>query len=213
MVESLCAPALIFLILTTIQIFIDIFKAYYSQAFFKFIGMILITLLLNILCKKGLGIIAWMLVFIPFILMTLISIILVIVFGINPAEGDYTVDVVSDNTTSDTTSDTTSNTTSDTTPNTTSDTTSTTQDRGNKYDKNELSYKIDYNKDKIRNTTIVKDINIDIYESNKGMFNYSPYTTSTYKRRINNSNENNQPTELENSSISSFYKNMYNKIL
>ena len=76
-----------------------------------------------------------------------------------------------------------------------------------------MSYKIDYNKDKIRNTTIVKDINIDIYESNKGMFNYSPYTTSTYKRRINNSNENNQPTELENSSISSFYKNMYNKIL
>ena len=93
MVESLCAPALIFLILTTIQIFIDIFKKYYNQAFFKFIGMILITLLLNILCKKGLGIVAWMLVFIPFILMTLISVILVVVFGLNPAEGDYTVNI------------------------------------------------------------------------------------------------------------------------
>ena len=56
--------------------------------------MILVTLLLNILCKKGLGTIAWMLVFIPFILMTLISVILIIVFGLNPAEGDYTVDVI-----------------------------------------------------------------------------------------------------------------------
>ena len=35
-----------------------------------------------------------MLVFIPFILMTLISVILIIVFGLNPAEGDYTVDVI-----------------------------------------------------------------------------------------------------------------------
>ena len=97
MVESLCAPALIFLIFSIIQIFIDIFKTYYNQAFFKFISMILVTLLLNILCKKGLGTIAWLLVFIPFILMTLISVILIIVFGLNPAEGDYTVDVIDEN--------------------------------------------------------------------------------------------------------------------
>ena len=59
--------------------------------------MILVTLLLNILCKKGLGTIAWLLVFIPFILMTLISVILIIVFGLNPSEGDYTVDVIDEN--------------------------------------------------------------------------------------------------------------------
>ena len=93
MVESLCAPALIFLILTVIQVLIDIFKSYYHDAFIKFISMILITLLLNILCKKGLATIAWLMVFIPFILMTIISIILVVVFGLNPAEGDYTVNV------------------------------------------------------------------------------------------------------------------------
>ena len=93
MIESLCPPAIIFLVLTLIQIFIDIFKAYYKEAFFKFIGMVLITMLLNLLCNKGLGIIAWFLVFIPFILMTIISVILLIVFGINPAEGDYTVDI------------------------------------------------------------------------------------------------------------------------
>ena len=38
-----------------------------------------------------------MLVFIPFILMTLISVILVVVFGLNPAEGDYTVNIDENN--------------------------------------------------------------------------------------------------------------------
>ena len=44
MVESLCAPALIFLILTVIQVLIDIFKSYYNEAFIKFISTLLICI-------------------------------------------------------------------------------------------------------------------------------------------------------------------------
>ena len=55
--------------------------------------MIFFTLLLHILCARGLGIVSWIIVFIPFILMTVITAILMIVFGLDPSSGDYTVDV------------------------------------------------------------------------------------------------------------------------
>lgn len=92
-VEKICSPALIYLIFALTQIIIDIFKSFYSQAFFKFIQMIFFTILLNILCLRGLGIVSWIIVFIPFILMTVITGILMIVFGLDPSTGDYTVDV------------------------------------------------------------------------------------------------------------------------
>lgn len=92
-INKLCSPALIYLVFALTQIIIDIFKSLYSQAFFKFIQMVFFTLLLNILCTRGLGIVSWIIVFIPFILMTVITGILMIVFGLDPASGDYTVDV------------------------------------------------------------------------------------------------------------------------
>tara|TARA_Y100000992_G_scaffold302359_1_gene276226 strand:- start:3556 stop:4131 length:576 start_codon:yes stop_codon:yes gene_type:complete len=92
-VNKLCSPAIIYLIFALTQIIIDIFKSLYNQAFFKFIQMVFFTLLLHILCSRGLGIVSWIIVFIPFILMTVITTILMLVFGLNPAEGDYTVDV------------------------------------------------------------------------------------------------------------------------
>lgn len=92
-VDKICSPALIYLIFALTQIIIDIFKSFYSQAFFKFIQMIFFTILLNVLCLRGLGIVSWMIVFIPFILMTVITGILMTVFGLDPSVGDYTVNV------------------------------------------------------------------------------------------------------------------------
>lgn len=93
MLNALCAPALIYLVFALTQVIVDLFKSYYNEAFFKFIQMIVFTLLLNVLCARGLGVISWMIVFIPFILMTTITAILILVFGLNPAQGDYTIDV------------------------------------------------------------------------------------------------------------------------
>jgi hypothetical protein len=53
----------------------------------KMIVMIMISLLLNILCEKGLSVIAWFIVFIPFIMMTLIISMLLYVFGLNATTG------------------------------------------------------------------------------------------------------------------------------
>ena len=52
MMPNLCAPAIIYLIFSITQILIDTFKGLYNTAFIKFIVMIMITLLLNILCQS-----------------------------------------------------------------------------------------------------------------------------------------------------------------
>ena len=82
--DSICPPALIYLAFSLTQIIIDTFKGLYNTAFFKFIVMITITFLLNALCQGGMTIISWILVFIPFIFMTVIVTILY-VFGLDAA--------------------------------------------------------------------------------------------------------------------------------
>ena len=86
-INNLCGPALIYLIFSLTQIIIDLFKKLYNTAFLKFIVMIIFTILLNILCDKGLGLISWLIVFIPFIFMTLITSILLFTFGLTPSKG------------------------------------------------------------------------------------------------------------------------------
>tara|TARA_X000000950_G_C13524173_1_gene500904 strand:- start:104 stop:502 length:399 start_codon:yes stop_codon:yes gene_type:complete len=84
MLNKLCPPALLYLGFCLTQIIIDTFKGFYNVAFFKMIVMIIFTLLLNILCQRGLSIISWLIVFIPFILMTYITAVLMFVFGLDP---------------------------------------------------------------------------------------------------------------------------------
>ena len=87
MIETLCPPALIYICFSLTQIIIDTFKGLYTVAFFKFWVMIIFTLLLNILCDQGLGIISWIIVFIPFMLMSVITMILIFAFGLDPETG------------------------------------------------------------------------------------------------------------------------------
>ena len=81
---SICAPALIYIGFSLIQIFIDIYNNSINEAFLKFIFMLVFTLIINILCDLGYVIIAWIIVFIPIIMMTIISTLLLQVFGLDP---------------------------------------------------------------------------------------------------------------------------------
>ena len=91
---KLCPPALIYVIFSLAQILIDTFKGLYNTAFVKLVVSILVTLLLNGLCDSGLGVISWIIVFIPFILMTFIVAMLLYIFGLNttigPVQPTYT---------------------------------------------------------------------------------------------------------------------------
>ena len=66
---QLCSPAIIYLLFSITQIIIDLFKGLRNTAMMKTIVAIIVTLLLNILCQRGLNVVSWIIVFIPFILM------------------------------------------------------------------------------------------------------------------------------------------------
>jgi hypothetical protein len=84
---ELCAPALIYLFFSITQIIIDLYLGLFNTAVIKVIVMIIVTLLLNILCQQNLGVISWMIVFIPFIFLTTIVSIVLYIFGLNLAQG------------------------------------------------------------------------------------------------------------------------------
>jgi predicted membrane protein len=84
---KLCPPALIYIVFSLAQILIDTFNGLYNTAFMKFVVALLVTFLLNGLCDSGLGIISWIIVFIPFILMTFVVAMLLYIFGLNATIG------------------------------------------------------------------------------------------------------------------------------
>lgn len=84
---DLCPPALIYLLFSITQVVIDTVKGLYNTALIKIWVSVIFTILLNYLCQSGLGIISWLIVFIPFILMTLVVSILLIMFGLDPSTG------------------------------------------------------------------------------------------------------------------------------
>jgi hypothetical protein len=84
---KLCSPSLIYLIFSVTQIIIDLFKELYNSALNKLIVTFMITLLLNALCENGLELISWLMVFIPFITMSIIVIMLVYGFGLDISTG------------------------------------------------------------------------------------------------------------------------------
>ena len=71
--NSKCTPTTFYLVFAGVQIFMDLVNGIYYSAIVKFLIMIVFSTLLNILCMRNLGIVSWILVFMPFILTTLIS--------------------------------------------------------------------------------------------------------------------------------------------
>lgn len=93
MLEKMCSPAILYIGFSLIQIVIDTFKGMYNAAFMKTLVMVVMTIIINILCQRELSIIAWLIVFIPFIMMTYITSLLLFVFGLSPSNDDKNYDV------------------------------------------------------------------------------------------------------------------------
>jgi hypothetical protein len=85
--ESICTPALIYLVFSIVQIILDTGKGFYNTAFLKLVVTFIFTIFLNYLCERGLGVISWIIVFIPFILMSIIISILLLMLGLDPTTG------------------------------------------------------------------------------------------------------------------------------
>jgi len=84
---KLYPPVLIYLCLSLIQILLDLMKGMYNTAIMKLIVVIMVSFLLNVLCMNDLCIVSWIIVFIPFILMSIIISMLLYIFGLNISYG------------------------------------------------------------------------------------------------------------------------------
>lgn len=91
--DELCPPAILYVAFSLTHIVIDLFKNLYNTAFLKFVVMIIFTLLLNILCQQGLDVVSWFIVFVPFIMMTVITSVLLFMFGLSPSKGNLKYNV------------------------------------------------------------------------------------------------------------------------
>ena len=88
---SLCSPALVYVAFSMTQIIIDFFKGHPNVAFMKIIVTIIFTAMLEFLCRQGLKWMSWIIVFIPFLFLSVIVGILLFVFGYDPETGKIDV--------------------------------------------------------------------------------------------------------------------------
>ena len=88
---SLCSPALVYVAFSITQIIIDFFKGHPNVALMKIIVTVIFTIMLEFLCRQGLSWMSWIIVFIPFIFLSVIVGILLFVFGYDPETGSINV--------------------------------------------------------------------------------------------------------------------------
>jgi len=88
---SLCSPALVYVAFSITQIIIDFFKGHPNVALMKMIVTAIFTVMLEFLCRQGLTWMSWLIVFIPFIFLSVIVGLLLFVFGYDPETGNIDV--------------------------------------------------------------------------------------------------------------------------
>ena len=84
LLEQLCPPGIIFVVFLFIFLIVDLYHNEYKTAFVKVMIGFIIASLLQVLCASGLDIISWMIVFLPLIIYTYMTVILYSAFGLNP---------------------------------------------------------------------------------------------------------------------------------
>ncbi len=94
MLENFCTPTILYIVFTLTHIIIDTLKGLYNVALIKAIMMIGVSFILNLLCSKGLTFISWLIVFIPFITMTVISTIAIYIMSASKLAKDDTYSII-----------------------------------------------------------------------------------------------------------------------
>jgi hypothetical protein len=84
---DICPPAFIYVVFSITQICFDLFEGLYNTAVMKTVVMITVGFMLHALCKAGLSIISWIIVFVPFLLMSVIIAMLLYFFGLKETTG------------------------------------------------------------------------------------------------------------------------------
>ncbi len=87
MLGSICSPALVYLAFSLTQVIADTVLGLYNTALIKLGMAVVITAMLEVLCARGLKLVSWLVVMIPFALMSLVVGMLLFALGLDPAQG------------------------------------------------------------------------------------------------------------------------------
>ena len=87
MIQKLCMPALMYLVFMVMHLTFDMYHGLYNMVVIKIVMCTIVTLLLNILCENNMSIVSWIIVFIPFVMMTVIAIYILFMLKLDPATG------------------------------------------------------------------------------------------------------------------------------
>ena len=79
--NNVCFPVILYIGFSLIQIIIDFYNKLFNKALLKFIIMIIFGLIINMLCSTGLQVIAWIIVLIPFLYLTLVTTLIFKIFS------------------------------------------------------------------------------------------------------------------------------------
>ena len=85
--DYLCMPVKVLAVFVIVQIFIDLFTGYYNRSLMKIFFAVLYGLLVAWVCSIGANVVAWLLVFIPFALFSLIIVMLLYFFKLKETTG------------------------------------------------------------------------------------------------------------------------------
>ena len=91
LLDYLCPPALLYAAIMLIYLILELSHKNYHQAFVKAIVGIIFTCILEAFCKMNLGLVSWILVMIPIIFYTYITLLTFFVFGLNPQKKIYEI--------------------------------------------------------------------------------------------------------------------------
>ncbi len=81
-----CTPAFIYFVFMLIHVIMQIQNQQWNHAMIRLLIGLLMTLLLQLLCMRGMSILSWIIVFIPFIFYTYMMLLLYHVFGLEPTD-------------------------------------------------------------------------------------------------------------------------------
>ena len=84
-IETLCTPAVLFVMIMMFHLIFELYNEDYSMAFLKLFCSIVMILFLQLLCSAHMEIIAWVIVFLPLIVYSYMTLLLFFVFGNDPS--------------------------------------------------------------------------------------------------------------------------------
>jgi len=83
-IETLCPPAVLFVMFMMLHIIIELFEEHYAMALLKLLCSVAIIVFIQLLCSAQMQVVAWILVFLPLIIYSYMTFLLFFVFGTNP---------------------------------------------------------------------------------------------------------------------------------